>query len=455
MKKSQILFCILNYKHSENAIKWAESLKNDFAVSILDTYVLDNPDSDDALKDYKGNVLFFHNIYLGGITLEAFKICVGGGFKFLVIITSDVEIDEENLEQLKKHFENLPDNIGIYETSTTMNSCVMGVVGPIPYTERYFSHSNKDFKENGLAEGWLYGINVECVKKIIPHIFPEKHKHGWGIGGALLNISKSLGYRNVIDSKVFIYHPKGTAYNALDAKHEWYAFDRTSEKIGISDAFITLGFCTKEHNKDYIKYIESCFSNACPIIEKVCNTDNKEEMLKAYNEIINESVTNGILLIQENARFASRENYTDLFQKIFFENKQYGIIGCAAKYALDDDIVKRNNGAVFGFNEVEENNRIFRYESNRGEMFSKEVFEDAVLDGRFLAIRKDRIKQYFNTAELELPYDAEFCISNYLEGVKIGVTKALWLTYTKKNAIIQSETERLKEKYKDILPIKI
>ena len=179
------LCCIFNYNRSDNAIKWAELLKNDFSVSILDTYVLDNHAEDDPLKKYDGNVLFYPNIFLGGLTIESFKICIGGGYDFLLIINSDVQIDEKNAENLKWRLHNMPENIGIYEVSTTEDSCVMGVIGEIPYTKRYFEKSDNDFKEEGLAEGWMYGINAKLIRKILPFISIDKNKHGWGIGGAM------------------------------------------------------------------------------------------------------------------------------------------------------------------------------------------------------------------------------------------------------------------------------
>lgn len=456
MKASDILFCILNYKHSENAIKWYESLKNNFAVSILDTYVLDNPDSNDPLLNFNGNVLFYHNIFLGGVTYEAFKICIGGGFKFLCIITSDVEIDDKNIVQLKERFQNLPDDIGIYEVSADADSCVMGVVGQIEYTKRYFIKSEQDFKEDGLAEGWLYGINVECIKHLLPFINIKNHKHAWGVGGALLNISKSKGYRNVIDSKVFVHHPKGTGYSSYEAKNEWYVFDRLSEKIGIPDSFITIGYCAKSPNNDYKKYLISYFSDAVIIIEKICDTDNKKEVIKAYNEIIKESVTNGIILLQENTRFIFEipDICIGLFQKILFKNKEFGIIGTAAKYINGNNIVIRSKEPVFCFNEYNDNGDIVSYRSKRGKTYSDEVFEDVVVDGRFLAIRKDRIKYLFNTEE-NLPYDTEFCISNYLNGVKIGVTKVISPLFEDKAENDEKEINNLLEKYKNTLPLSI
>lgn len=458
MEHKNILCCIFNYNHSENAIKWAESLKGDFAVSILDTYVLDNPgEKKDPLEDYDGNVLFYHNIFLGGLTIESFKICIGGDFKFLCIINSDVIIDEENLLKLKSRLSTLPDDIGIYEISATPDSCVMGVIGKMAYTEKYFIHSEEEFKEDGLGEGWLYGIKADCIKHLLPFLSIDKNKHGWGIGGALLAISKNKGYRNVIDSKVFAYHPKGTGYNMSEAKYEWYEFDKIFEKIGIPQAYITIGFCSKKHNEGYIKYLESYFSNAMLIVEKVCDTDNISEVLRSYNEIIEESIPDGVLLLPENTYFIPQHKdgdaYINTIQEIFFKNKEYGILGCAAKYIYNENIITRSRPAQFLFHEAGDNG-FYRYEGGTGKAYSTEVFEDAIVDGRFLAIRKDRIKKLFNV-DSALPYDAEFCISNYLLGVKIGVTKAFSLIFKNKNEIDVQQTANLLKQYEKELPIKI
>ena len=68
-------------------------------------------------------------------------------------------------------------------------------------------------------------------------------------------------------------------------------------------------------------------------------------------------------------------------------------------------------------------------------VFNKESFIDTLkdvvcVDGLFIMVHKNRIKKEFDTDFKGFHfYDIPFCVSNYMEGVKIGVTTKFDITH--------------------------
>jgi len=464
MENKKILCCIFNYGHSYNALKWLYRCRDRWKTYIMDTYVKSHPDSTDILKYYNGDdVILYDNIFCGGLTIESFKKSIDIGASFLLIINSDVEIDDENFENLCNRLDSLPEKIGVYEVSATENSSVIGMVGPQYKTLQYFFDNGEDFKTGGYGEGWLYGINVDIIKDILPHLSLSENKYGWGIGRALMEISKRKKLKNVIDNKVFAYHPKGTGYNGNEAFYEWINFDRKSEEIGIPFHFITVGYCSRKHNAKFRSYISEIFTDTVQIIEKICNEETKLTICQAYNEIIQEANYDTILLIHDDIEFINLNGYMyplkDIFPELFLKYKDYGIIGLAPRSILDKDIIQRNYEPEYFFEEVDyEKDLKMSYNNGNLLPYFVDVSEDALVDGMFLAIRKDRIKSKFDESNKTFHYyDLDFCMSNYVNGVKIGITKAILVRHKMNNEEDFNELKNLKctfvEKWKNYLPI--
>lgn len=450
----KILCCIFNYKHSENAIKWFNRCKDIWETYIMDTYAKNG--ANDILSGLNNdNIFFYDNIFCGGLTIESFKKTIDTNSDFLLIINSDVEIDNNNFNKLVEHLNNLPSNIGVYEVSTTKESSVMGMIGPQYETVQYFANSNTDFKFGGYGEGWLYGINSNVIKKLLPYLSMEDNKYGWGIGRALIETSKAMGLLNVIDGKTFVYHPNGTGYDSDKAFAEWQNFDKKSEKMGIPFHFMTIGYCSRSHNPKFYLYLYELFSNKVQIIEKICNEETKLTICQAYNEIINESRYDTILLVHDDIEFVNSLYYLlmprQILQKLFFENPNYGIIGIAPRCILDKDIIQRTYQPEYNFEEVDYEKDL-RYEYFNGSLspYFLEVSEDVLVDGMFIALRKDRIKCLFDENNKTFHYyDIDFCLSNYLSGVKIGITKAFLIRHKMNDESDYRELNRLKEAFKD------
>ena len=456
------LCCIFNYGHSENALKWFDRCKDNWETFIMDTYVKSG--HDDILLSYNDErVIFYDNIFCGGLTIEAFKKAIEKNADFLLIINSDVEIDDENFNNLLNSVNKLPSTVGIYEVSATKGSSVMGMVGPQYETAQYYSKGDFDFKFGGYGEGWLYGINSILIKRLLPYLSLSSNKYGWGIGRDLIELSKKENLLNIIDNNVFVYHPAGTGYDGNKAFSEWYEFDKKSEKIGIPYHFITIGYCSRSHNPKFYLYLNEIFIDKAQIIEKICNEETKLTITKAYNEIINEARYDTILLVHDDIEFINVMYYLArpkyILPELFLKYPDYGIIGIAPRCILDKDIIQRTYEPEYFFEEADYDKDVrFEYSNGNLSPYFLEVSEDVMVDGMFIALRRDRIKSLFNEENKTFHYyDIEFCLSNYLKGIKVGITKAFLIRHKINDDSAYEELKRLKpnfiERWKNYLPI--
>ena len=466
-RNSKIFCAIFNYGKRENTIELFNMCSPVWDTVVFDSYSLEHNFKDNSItKEDIPSARFLDNILCGGLTVKAFEYVVNSNYEYILIINSDVKIDSENFNELSKAVNMLPySKIGIYEPSTTEDSCVMGKIGRFPYTWNYFKQDGKRFKTECRAEGWLYAIRVSLIREVYPFLDVEKNKFGWGIGKALLRLSEIKGYKNVIDNDVFVFHPKGTGYDVGKALAEWHRFDKFGEKIGIPYYFLTVGYATREHNEEIKNRLTEVFGNQNVYIEKICNEETKLTLTEAYNQIINESRYDTVILVHDDIEFTDLDDYklwpSELIQRIFFNNKDCGILGIAPRCILEPEIVTRNYTPEYFFSEKDSEKGVYyNYFGGEIERFSMEISKDAVVDGMFTAIRKDRIKNLYDENLKGFHcYDIDFCLSNYLAGVGVYTTKSMHLIHEKtpeKNfEQYEKEKEFIFKKYGDLLPIKL
>ena len=73
---------------------------------------------------------------------------------------------------------------------------------------------------------------------------------------------------------------------------------------------ITIGFSTREHNQNYIDYIQTtCMFKEVEIIEKVNNGD--KSLSQVYNEILSESSNDIVVLLHDDLEFDTKIGVTN------------------------------------------------------------------------------------------------------------------------------------------------
>jgi hypothetical protein len=218
---------------------------------------------------------------------------------------------------------------------------------------------------------------------------------------------------------------------------------------------ITVGFSTRKHNPEFVEYLKkSSGFKKINVIEKINN--GEKSLSQVYNEILNESETDIVVLCHDDIYFDSTAWYSKIVKH--FEKSDYGILGMAGTTSLTDsgrwwDERKKMVGIVNHENEGK------KWESKYSESFENGICQTLMVDGLFVALHKKRIKKTFDESiEGFHFYDFSFSFSNHLEGVKVGVITNIRVTH-KSVGMTNEQWEKNRvifvEKFKNNLPIKL
>ena len=186
------------------------------------------------------------------------------------------------------------------------------------------------------------------------------------------------------------------------------------------------------------------------------NPDGKS-LTEIYNEGLVKTKNDIVLFCHDDLKFETR-NWGRKLLNHFKRNSEYGIVGIAGTRYLAEsgrwwEDFSKMHGAVYH----EDNGKrwLTRYSKDIGNHL-----DDVILvDGLFFAINKKVIKNKFNKEITGFHfYDVDFCFSNYLNNVKIGVCtdiKVTHLSVGRTNDEWEENRKTFAEKHKNVLPIKI
>ena len=218
---------------------------------------------------------------------------------------------------------------------------------------------------------------------------------------------------------------------------------------------ITIGYSTRKHNPEFIEYLKknSGFKKI-NVIEKV--NDGEKSLSQVYNEILNESETDIVVLCHDDIYFDTPSWYSKIVKH--FEKSDFGILGVAGTTSLTDsgrwwDEKRKMVGIVNHEHEGK------KWESKYSESFENGICETLIIDGLFIALHKKRIKKTFDESVNGFHfYDTTFSFSNHLEGVKVGVITNIRITHKSIGMTNEKWEENriiFADKFKNDLPIKL
>ena len=219
---------------------------------------------------------------------------------------------------------------------------------------------------------------------------------------------------------------------------------------------VTVVISTRKKDEEFQKHVKKMFSHPKTQI-LIYENDGVMSLPEVYNKGLEESKNDIIVFLHDDVILQST-NMTPKIVKMFEKFPEYGIIGVAGTTDLVNgrwwEIRKSMHGQVG-------HTKDGKTWKNK---YSKESYVDNLkdvvcVDGVFFIVHKKRIKKTFDIDFKGFHfYDIPFCISNYLEGVKIGVTtkfdivhKSIGIT----NEQWEENKKQFEEKFKDILPIKM
>ena len=219
---------------------------------------------------------------------------------------------------------------------------------------------------------------------------------------------------------------------------------------------ITIGYSTRNSKPEYINYLKkTCSLKNIQVIEKVNNGD--KSLSEIYNEIINESENNIIVLCHDDIEFDTNK-WGDKLLKNFSKNPEYGILGMAGSKYLDvSSQWWKIPQTMYGIVNHKHDGK--KWDSTYSKSLGDNIEEVVLVDGLFISFDKTKITHKFDeTIKGFHFYDLGFSIPNYLDGVNIGVMFNIRITHLSIGQTNQQwENNRINfsEKYKEVLPLDI
>lgn len=218
---------------------------------------------------------------------------------------------------------------------------------------------------------------------------------------------------------------------------------------------ITIGYSTRVSNPKFQEYLrKSCGHPKVQIIEKVNN--GEKSLSQTHNEIIKESQNDIVVLCHDDIYFDTNSWGRKLIKH--FEESNYGILGVAGTTNVHESgRWWTDNTKMVGI--VNHENEGKKWESRYANGIPNSIHEVCLVDGLFIAVHKNRIKNTFNESVSGFHfYDMTFCTENHLSGVPIGVIYNIRITHKSigmTNDSWEKNRELYVERFKDVLPINI
>jgi len=190
---------------------------------------------------------------------------------------------------------------------------------------------------------------------------------------------------------------------------------------------VSVVISTRKIDDEYLKHVEKMFSHPNTEI-LVYENDNVNSLTEIYNIGLKES-KNDIVVFMHDDLILETPNMTPKIVKLFDKHKEYGIIGIAGTDKLTSGRWWDSRENMFGVvGHIHEGKRHVNH-------YSKGVFNDklkdvVIVDGLFFMVHKGRIKKEFNEQfEGFHFYDISFCVENFLNDIKIGLTTKFGITH--------------------------
>lgn len=183
--------------------------------------------------------------------------------------------------------------------------------------------------------------------------------------------------------------------------------------------------------------------------------NNEFSLSQIYNRGISESLHNIVVCLHNDVRLET--GWGKKLLSDFQKNSEYAILGKAGTCYFPESGVywEKMHTTMVG--------QVYHHPEGQNKWLSKysaklpEVIPVVSLDGLFIAFDKTKIKHHFDETIGKFHfYDHPFCLSNFLDGVKIGVVTSFDITHQsvgKPNEEFWLSKEVFLEKFKDKLPI--
>ena len=207
---------------------------------------------------------------------------------------------------------------------------------------------------------------------------------------------------------------------------------------------VSVVISTRKIDEGYREHVRKMFSQPDTEILMYEN-DGQLSLTQVYNKGLKESV-NDIVVFMHDDLILETPNMTPKIVKMMSShsiNTNYGIVGVAGTDKLTNGMWWQNRENMFGVvGHIHEGKRHVNHYSKG--VFNEKLKDVVVVDGLFFMVHKGRIKKGFNEEFNGFHfYDIPFCVENFLEGVRIGVTTKFGITH-KSIGMVNKQWEKSK-----------
>ena len=218
---------------------------------------------------------------------------------------------------------------------------------------------------------------------------------------------------------------------------------------------LSVVFSSKEINKDFIELIKKT-SGVHKIEILPYENPGKYSLTDVYNMGLKDSKNDIVLFCHDDIKFDTKNWGRKLLKH--FEKSDYGILGVAGCRYLPEsgkwwEIPSEMMGQVYHENDGK------RWLSTYNPKFGNNILPSVLVDGLFFAVNKNNLSRDFDESVRGFHfYDLNFCVQNFLSGVKIGVISNIDITHLSIGQTNQEwERNRIlfSEKYSDSLPLMV
>jgi GT2 family glycosyltransferase len=182
---------------------------------------------------------------------------------------------------------------------------------------------------------------------------------------------------------------------------------------------------------------------------------NQYSLAELYNKGISQSKYDIVVCVHNDVRLEN--GWGKKLLKDFENNPDYGIIGKAGSCYFPESGIywERMNQTMVG--------QVYHHPPGQNKWINKystklpELIPVVTIDGLFISFNKTKVNYFFDESIGKFHfYDHSFCLPNYLDGIKIGVTTSFEITHQSVGQPNQEFFEskiKFLEKYTSVLPL--
>ena len=176
---------------------------------------------------------------------------------------------------------------------------------------------------------------------------------------------------------------------------------------------------TKQRDEGYVKHLKST-SGLKDIEIIIYENPGKYSLTELYNRGLKEAKNNNIVFCHDDLIIETK-GWAKKLLKLKHNNPDYGILGIAGTTELPENGMWWTNWAKM-MGSVWHTHEGRTWQSKYSGIFKNEILDALLVDGLFFLVDRDLIKNKFDNHFKGFHfYEIDFCVSNWLSGVKVGV----------------------------------